>query len=207
MKSKNTKKEKVIIFGCGGHSRSVSDVLIDTRQGVDIAFIDGNAKAGETIFGFPVMKEIELKSSDMVFIAIGDNQKRKAEFDRLSGSNIISIISGKSHLGINSTIGRGCFIGNYSHIGPLSSIGDDTVINNGAVVDHEVEVGPHCHIGPNATISGRSRLGSCVFIGVGATVIDGITICDDVTVGAGSTVIRDITESGTYAGSPAVKIN
>ncbi|MCU0848893.1 MAG: NeuD/PglB/VioB family sugar acetyltransferase [Spirochaetes bacterium] len=205
MKSKTTKKEKVIIFGCGGHSRSVADVLIDSRRGVDITFIDGNAEAGETIFGFPVLKEIELKSLDMVFIAIGDNQKRKAEFERLSDLNIISIISGKSHLGKNSAIGRGCFIGNYSHIGPSSSIGDDTVINNGAVVDHEVEVGPHCHIGPNATISGRSRLGSCVFIGVGATVIDGITICDNAMVGMESTVIMNIVASGIYTDSPAVK--
>jgi acetyltransferase-like isoleucine patch superfamily enzyme len=33
-----------------------------------------------------------------------------------------------------------------------------------------------------------------------------VSICDDVVIGAGSVVTKDITESGTYVGNPAVRL-
>lgn len=197
----------IVIFGCGGHGRSVTDILLSTITDVSILFIDDEASSGERIFGFEVHKNYT-PSKEQVFLAIGDNVARKSKYYALGGNalNLYTIISATAHRGRGSSIGRGCFIGNFCHIGPEAVIGMGTILNNGSIIEHEVKIGDFSHIGPNATISGRCNVGNLVFVGVGATVKDNLSICSNVTIGAGATVVTDITEPGTYVGTPAYKI-
>lgn len=51
------------------------------------------------------------------------------------------------------------------------------------------------------------RLGDKVMIGTNSVLIGPLDICDDVVIGAMSTVTKDITESGTYVGSPVRRIS
>lgn len=194
-----------IILGCGGHARSVADIALHNGF-TDLIFVDDKAEKDEHIFDFPVRDSYSISFEDNIFIAIGDNIKRLEMSLKWCQFNIISITSKHIHLGQKSIISKGTFVGNYVHIGPEVFIGEGCIINNGAVIEHEVQIGRFSHIGPNATVSGRSQLGENVFIGVGATVIDSIAICSNVIVGAGSTVIKNITEPGTYVGSPARKL-
>lgn len=193
---------KLVLYGCGGHSRSVADIALANNPNIILEFIDPNALANERIFGFPVLKE-RSTINDPIFLAIGDNLKRKEMLQTLRPINLVSILSSIAHLGRGANIGKGCFIGNYCHIGPDVVIGKNTIINNAAIIEHESRVGEHCHIGPNATISGRCNIGDLVFIGVGATIKDKITICPNVKIGAGATVVHDIKEPGVYIGCPA----
>ncbi len=197
--------KELVIFGCGGHSRSVVDIILANDPLASLVFVDQNARENETIYGFPVIKGIDV-SERQVFIAIGDNASRKEKFYELGEVNSISVISAKAHIGYKANINTGCFLGNFCHIGPEAMIGTNTIINNAAIVEHEVKIGSHCHIGPNATVSGRCKIGDLVFLGVGATVKDFINICSDVIIGAGATVVTDIIEPGTYVGCPARKI-
>lgn len=203
MKNKNF--EKIFLFGCGGHSRSVVDIALTNNPAVSIVFVDPNARENETIFGFPVVKEYLLGGLP-IFLAIGDNKIRMEKFEELSFANIISIVSSKSHIGYGAYLNVGCFVGNYCHIGPDVHISENTIINNGAIIEHEVKIGRHCHIGPNATISGRCEIGDSVFVGVGATIKDYIKVCSNVTIGAGATVVKNIDKSGVYVGTPAKRI-
>jgi len=198
------KKHQIILFGCGGHSRSVADVLIHNEPTVSLLFVDGNARDNEKLYGFDVVRHIEPMGRPY-FIALGDNTQRKMKFDEIGGSDLISIISVNAHLGHKSTVGKGCFLANYCHIGPEAEIGENTIINTSAVIEHEVKIGKHSHIGPRAVISGRCHIGDLVFIGVGAVVKDNIAICSEVIVGAGATVIKNIDEPGTYVGTPVRK--
>ena len=194
------------IFGCGGHARSVADVLLSSYPKSKIIFVDKTAKEKEKIFGFKVIKETKLTSKAKVFLGIGDNLSRKSLSKALKQPNFFSIISKKAHIGKKTTIEDGCFIGNFCHIGPEVSIGKNSIINNGAIIEHEVKIGEYSHIGPNVAISGRTTIGDFVFIGVGATVINNVSICSKAIVGAGATVVNDLTEPGVYVGTPAKKI-
>jgi len=200
------KIKKIILFGCGGHSRSVADIILQNNPNAGLLFVDDNAKEHEKLYGFDVVKQASIATYPY-FFAIGDNTKRKKKLIEIGEVKLVSVISKNSHVGFNSTIRAGCFIGNYCHIGPETVIGKNTIINNAAIIEHEVIVGEHCHIGPNATISGRCKIGAMVFVGVGATIKDYITICSNVVIGAGATVVKDINEPGTYVGTPAHKIN
>lgn len=202
----NEETKKIILFGCGGHARSVADILILNDPSVSLVFVDENARENEMLYRFDVMKHIE--SSDLpYFFAIGDNGKRKKKYAEIGISGLISVISRNAHLGYKSAIGKGCFLGNSCHIGPEAEIGDNTIINTSAVIEHEVRIGKHSHIGPNAVVSGRSFIGDLAFIGVGAVVKDNIAICSEVIIGAGATVIKNIDEPGTYVGTPVRKIS
>jgi sugar O-acyltransferase (sialic acid O-acetyltransferase NeuD family) len=155
--------------------------------------------------GFEVLNNVP-DAGYSYFIGIGDNQARKQLFDTIGDSNLITVISPRSHRGSHSIVKTGCFIGNYCHLGPQSVIDQNTIINTAAIIEHEVMIGKHCHIGPNATISGRSKIGDLTFIGAGATVKDYISICSNAIIGAGATVVHDIDMPGIYIGTPARRL-
>jgi UDP-N-acetylbacillosamine N-acetyltransferase len=198
--------DDILLFGCGGHSRSVADILLSNDPNVSLIFVDPNARENEEIYGFPVTKEMIVAGNQPVFVAIGDNRNRKTTVEGLGNVNLISVVSKSSHVGHLAQIGSGCFVGNLCHIGPEVILGANTIVNNAAVVEHEVHVGEYCHLGPNATVSGRCRIGDQVFVGVGATIKDFVSICSNVTIGAGATVVKNIDEPGVYVGTPAKRI-
>ncbi len=195
-------KNKVNIFGCGGHARSVADVLLANEPDADIVFIDSHARPGEEIFGFPVQLAPPADGS-VSYCAVGDNCIRR---DMFADRQFDTLISKDCYLGKNCKIGVGTFVAHHAHIGPCAIIGIGCIINTGAVVEHEVKVGNFSHISVNATVCGRVEIGNRVFVGAGTTIRDKIHVCDDVIIGCGSTVVHDITEPGVYGGCPIHKI-
>ena len=74
-------QNKVNIFGCGGHARSVADVVLNNQPKAKIIFVDSAAKEGEKILGFPVQKTLTEKTV-INYCAIGDNLTRKKCFEK-----------------------------------------------------------------------------------------------------------------------------
>ncbi len=197
--------DDIIIFGCGGHSRSVADVVLSRNPHACLTFVDENAMRDEKLYGFDIVRDISLDTRKY-FFALGDNDKRKLKFDDIGSLNLITVLSTLAYISRRARILPGCFVGNFCHVGPDVEVGYNTILNTSCIVEHEVSVGNHCHIGPNATISGRCTIGDLVFVGVGSTVKDKINICSSVVIGAGSTVVNDILEPGIYIGTPARKL-
>jgi hypothetical protein len=46
----------LIIFGCGGHARSVADIILYNKPNAQLTFVDENAKMNENILGFNVIR-------------------------------------------------------------------------------------------------------------------------------------------------------
>ena len=55
---------KVVILGCGGHARSVADVLLDLHADAEVVFVDENAAEGERILGCAEPPEAFATSED-----------------------------------------------------------------------------------------------------------------------------------------------
>lgn len=196
----------LVIFGFGGHARSVADIAL--ALGIrDLIFLEESARANESLFGFPVRKTLDgpLPDGWQGFPASGDNQTRSVQVAAILGRSwpLATLISPTATIGREARISSGCFIGHHAHVGPLSSIGTASIINTGAVVDHECHVGDYTHVSVNSSVAGRCRLGSFVFLGAGAVVIDKVSVGDSITIGAGSVVIKTLVEPGTYVGAPA----
>lgn len=196
-----------VVFGCGGHARSILDVIFFNNREEKCYLIDVNAKENEKIMGCEVNRELQKGMINSNFIVgIGNNLKRKQIVQKYMSLRYSNIISKDAYIGFFTEFGIGNFLAHSIHIGPYVKIGDHNIINTNAVIEHECRIGNFCHIGPNSTISGRSILGNNVFLGVGSTVIDKIKITDNVIVGAGAVVVNDILEAGTYVGVPARKL-
>lgn len=192
-------EEPLYILGCGGHARSVAEVAVYNDKNIKIVFVDDNAKENETIFGFPVIKELPAHAKN-IFAAVGDNALRKKFAEQYQ---LITIVSKSAITGINAILGKGVFVGHKAYVGPEAVIGDGTIVNTGAVIEHETKIGAFCHIAPNAVVCGRAVIGDNVFIGAGSSVVDSVNICADCCIGAGSVVIASLHEQGVYAGTPA----
>ena len=202
----SSQEGRVILVGCGGHARSVADVLLHNAPEAEVLFWDENVTPGELVLGYPALKDVEPLEGDMYVLAIGDNGLRRERFLALPPEQLMAVISDLSHIGLNAEIGCGCFVAHSASIGPEAQIGDNTIINTAAVVEHEVVVGAHCHVAPGTVVCGRTTIGDEVFLGVGSRVLDGIHVCDNVTVGAGGVVCGDIDAPGTYVGCPAKRL-
>ncbi|MCS6267370.1 MAG: NeuD/PglB/VioB family sugar acetyltransferase [Vampirovibrio sp.] len=193
----------LVLLGCGGHARSVADVALFNDPNLTLVFVDENAREGETIWRFPVVKTLPQGNLPIHF-AVGSNEGRKKLY---TTQPPVSILSKKAHFGKNSSLGEGCFVAHQAYLGPDVQVGEVTILNTACVVEHEVSIGSFCHIAPNSTICGRVTIGDCVWVGVGAIVKEGLTICSNVTLGAGAVVVKNITEAGVYVGVPAKKLS
>ena len=118
----------------------------------------------------------------------------------------------------------GCILQNEVFIGPFVevqrdvTIGERTRIQSHSFICSNVEIGSDCFIGHGVMFVNDkfidrklskdflpTKLGNKVYIGSNSSIMP-VNICDDVVIGAGSVVTKDITESGTYAGNPAVRL-
>lgn len=118
----------------------------------------------------------------------------------------------------------GCTLNDYVFVGPFVEIQNNvTVGNNTRIQSHSficsnVSIGEDCFVGHGVIFTNDkftekklsrnlmpTNVGNKVYIGSNSTILP-ISICSDVVIGAGSVVVKDIIESGIYAGNPARKI-
>ncbi len=206
---KRTEDSKIVIFGCGGHARSIINVIRENNKEMDIVLVDDNAKEKECILGCKVVHELEIGHNDVYIVAIGDNLKRRQIYNRLKedyAAHCTFLISSYAGIGIDARIGVGTFVAPNAYVGAQAVIGENSIINTSSIIEHEAMIGDHTHVAPGAIICGRTRIGNNVFCGAGSTIIDKITICDNVTIGAGAVVKENISEPGVYVGVPAKRI-
>jgi sugar O-acyltransferase (sialic acid O-acetyltransferase NeuD family) len=192
--------KQLVIFGCGGHAKSVADVVLFNDPHKKLLFVDKNIRQGETILGFPALSDYTVTDED-VFIAIGDNILRH-ELCKQYYNNLVSVISNRAYLGKELSLGKGVFVAHNAHVGVLSKLNDFSVINTNASIDHECSVGIAATIAPGAVLCGKVTIGNFSWIGANASVKENITITDSVIIGMGSVVINDIITTGVYAGCP-----
>ena len=198
--------KKVALIGAGGHARSVIAILNKNQFSV-VGIYDADTSQTADVFGIPILgTHDEIPASVNLVLAVGDNEKRMALFEKfrpqIFAGNVFhpSAVS-EEHVkcGVANIIGAKAYLNNGVEIG------DNNLINTSAILEHEVFIGSHNHISVGSMLLGRAKMGSRCFLGAGAIVRNGVKVCDDVVIGANSYVSEDILEAGIYVGSPARK--
>ncbi len=202
----------LIVFGSGGHARSVVTVANCMKKWNISAIVDFNFNGrDEYITDVPVIsfdqaiKKINPIETD-AFIAIGDNLERfnafkKIEKYKFSYPNLIHPLA---FLDTTSQIGNGNYIGQFSNLGAYSKIGDFNIVNTYSNIEHEVSIGNFNQLSPGAIICGRSTLKCKTFMGANSVIIDKLKVANHTIIGAGAVVIKDIeSPNNTYIGVPA----
>ena len=201
--------KKLIIVGCGGHAKVVTDIAMKCGY-QDIGFLD-DFYLEDTFINFPVLGKVDdakKYSSADFFIAIGNaNVRKKIYLDFIEKEfNIINLIHPAAVIASDVEIGVGTVVMAGTVINPSAKIGKGCIINTSASVDHDCTVGDFSHISVGAHIAGTVNVGKNTWIGIGAVVSNNVDIADDCLVGAGAVVVKNLTDPGTYVGVPAKKI-
>lgn len=200
--------ETLVIYGCGGHARSVASAV---KSKWSVVFVDENAKPGEQMLGCPVYRlpeQVPNIQNAAHHVALGALRKKKALYEALrqAGCFLPVLIAPGAVVAEGAELGAGVFIGVGAYVGPNARIGENTIINTHAVAEHDTVIGAHTHVSINAAVAGYSRLGSEVMLGAGATVIDKRSVGDQIVIGASAVVVCDLGEPGTYVGVPARRV-
>lgn len=201
-------EQGVLIVGCGGHARVVTDIARAAGVAVQAHLDDmiAEASAAWRVVG-PIREKIrELGPGNRFIVAIGDNAVRRelSELVLRSGGDLMTLVHPAAVIAPDVAIGAGSVIMAGAIVNTGSTIGRFAVINTGATVDHDNRIGDNVHISPGCHFAGTVTCGADAFIGTGAVVIPGVSIGEGAYVAAGATVINDVPARTLVAGCPAV---
>jgi sugar O-acyltransferase (sialic acid O-acetyltransferase NeuD family) len=201
------KDDKMYLYGAGGHSGVIMDIL--THLGIDVIGVFDDDPPNSKLKGFEIRDGIRLLGAGFphldapLIISVGNNFRR-AELSKLiqntpfgKAIHRTSIISEKSKIGVGTVVLHGAIV----QAG--TTVGEHVLINTAASIDHDNTIGDFAHISPHATLCGHVSVGEGTHIGAGAVVIPSISIGKWCNVGAGAVVIRNVPDYCTVVGNPA----
>ena len=176
------KKDKIIIYGDGGHATSCIDLIESTKKFKIIGVVSN--KKFKTVDTYPVIgndKELLNLKKITKNIVIGisfykDIKTRTKIFSRLKklGFNIPTICSPLSYISKNVKIGEGSQIFHRVVINKNVVIENNCIVNNQSLIEHDV------------TINGRCTIGQSVFIGSGSVLRENLKIKNNSFIKMGS---------------------
>ncbi len=194
------------IIGAGGFGREVYWSLNPIERSNTVFFVDDEYWSS----GNNKILPLSLFESDKyeVIVAIADSKHRQRIVENLpKTTKFFTHIHPTAQIhGEDVTIGEGSIICAGTIITTNVKIGKHAHLNLITTVGHDCVIGDYFTTAPGVQISGNEIIGDRVYFGTRSCVKQKLTICNDVIIGMNAGVTKDITESGTYVGTPAIKI-
>ena len=135
--------KNIVIFGAGGHSLVVIDLIKELKEYTIIGMYDDN-KEGE-FDGIPILGQIDsntIKKADEYIIGIGDDSTRKKIYEQFYSQPWATLVQPRSIVSKSVKINEG------------------TVVLAGAIIQAGVVIGKHCIINTNSNIDHESNINS-----------------------------------------------
>lgn len=199
-----TEKEYLIIFGGGGHAKTVID-LIRRLDKYSIAGIvdDNRALVGGRILDVPVLGTRAILPAILtggVKFAVNcvggilDINIRVQIFDLLerNGFTSPSLIHPRASVETSATIGSGVQVFCNAYIGSDTKLYPMCMINTSSVISHDCVIGRYTHIAPGALLAGHVQVGEKSLVGMGVTTAIGVKIGSGVRIGNGAIILADV---------------
>lgn len=206
------KAPRLAILGASGHGKVVADAALASKVWNEVVFYDDAYPGISSVGPWPVVGDTDdlVKQQSLysgAIIAIGNNELRLSKLQYLQHHRcpIVSVIHPKAIVSPYASIGDGTAVLAGAVVNPFSQIGRACIVNSNAIVEHDCVLGDGVHLSPGSALAGNVKIGRRSWIGIATSVRQQISIGDDIIVGAGSTVVKDLFETGTYIGVPAMK--
>ena len=194
------------IIGAGGFGREVYWSLDLNEKSNTVFFVDENYYDGTNPLILPLSKfnpnEYE------VVVAIADSNHRQRIVENLpNNTKYFTHIHPTAQIhGPDVEIGEGSIICANTIITTNVKIGKHAHLNLMTTIGHDCVIGDYFTTSPGVQISGNVTIGNKVYFGTRSSIKQKISVCDDIIIGMNAGVVKNITESGTYVGTPAIKI-
>ncbi|MCX6399587.1 MAG: acetyltransferase [Propionibacteriales bacterium] len=198
----------IYVYGAGGHSQVVRDVLEEMGLSVEANVNDypnrEHFAVEKTLPGVRLTGEASFPPLEApLVLAIGNNAERKELVSMLGEVDWVTAIHPTTTIARTARIGYDTVVLHRAVVQANTVIGNHVLINTAASVDHDNVIEDYVAISPHVTLCGHVRVGEGTFIGAGATVIPNVTIGKWCVVGAGAVVISDIPDGTRAVGVPA----
>ncbi len=198
---------QILIYGAGGHGRSLAALIREAGIYEMIGFVDDGAPAGEMILNEPVLGGKDRLGDLMargIHLAvngvggIGDLEARLSVFDRLAAAGFICppVIHPTAFLEESAELAAGAQVFPLAYLGTQVKLGFGAIVNTGAIVSHDCVLGAFVNLSPGAVLAGGVVVGEGALIGMRATVNLGVRVGRRAQIGNGATVKADVPEGG-----------
>ena len=188
----------VVLYGAGGHSKVVAEVL--RCMGVPVSCIVDDNPVADEYDGIPVRDALD--SYGNLSVSIGNCSIRRKIVEKVHAESFFTAIHPTAIIAPGVRIGEGSVICAGAIIQPGATIGRHCIINTRSVVEHDVNVGDFVHVASGATVCGAVCIGEGTWVGAGSVVKQCIKIGRDSMIGAGSVVVKDIPDRVVAYGNP-----
>lgn len=204
---------EIVVVGGGGHAKVVISVLKKLRRFRIVGYTDTSDRGD--ILGVKYIGNDEV-FADMVkkfpglcaaigIGTVGVSDLRREVMNRISGYGCLfpPIASPDAVVNEDVSLGDGTVVLDGAVVNSGTVVGEGAILNSNCTVEHDCRIGDYVHIAPGATLSGGVEVGDSSMVGAGATIVQYKKVASGCLVGAGATVVEDLTEPGTYVGTPA----
>jgi sugar O-acyltransferase (sialic acid O-acetyltransferase NeuD family) len=202
---------RLILWGAGGHGRSVTDITHALNDFEEVVFVDddpsrvGVVSCGVRIAGTSAdLESLRREGFDHLTVTIGDNHRRAACFERARalGFTPTTLIHPSVWISPYCRIGAGTVMLPAAMISADAEIGENCILNYHALIGHDCRIGDHAHISAGTILAGGITVGSFALVGLGSRIAPGVTIGENATVAVGSVVAKPVPAGYIMAGSP-----
>ena len=194
------------IVGAGGFGREVYWSLNPIERANTVFFVDDEYWDGSDEKLLPLSR-FESDKFELV-VAIADSLHRERIVNSLpKNTKYFTHIHPTAQIqGEDVTIGEGSIVCAGSIITTNVKIGKHAHINLITTIGHDCVIGDYFTTAPGVQISGNETIGNNVYFGTRSCIKQKLSVCDNVIIGMNAGVVKNITEPGTYVGTPAKKV-
>ncbi|OGN73294.1 MAG: hypothetical protein A2X25_10715 [Chloroflexi bacterium GWB2_49_20] len=196
-------EKSILIYGGGGHAKSVIDMVKSIGFYNIVGIIDDNIPAQTNIMGIPVLgtrnilTKLREKGVEKAANGVGgilDIKIRIKLFELLEseGFSLPKLIHPRATVETSAMVCEGVQVFANAYIGSETILQQRCMVNTSAVVSHDCVIGAYSHIAPGAMLAGHVQVGEGSLVGMGVTTAIGIKIGNNVRIGNGAIIYSDI---------------
>ena len=197
----------MIVYGGGGHGKSVIDLLRMLRIYRIVGVVDDGIAPGQSIMGVPtlgggdVLAELAVQGVRLAVNAvggIGNVAVRVKVFERIASAGFVCppVVHPMAFVEASAKLSAGVQVFPHAYVGSDARVGYGVIVYTGAIVSHDCQLDGYANISPGAMLAGDVKVGAGALVGMGATINLGVRIGTRARIGNGATVKTDVPEGG-----------
>lgn len=197
----------IIIYGGGGHCKSLIDVIKAIGTYTIAGILDDGIPPDQMVMGIRILggkgnlPNLRRKGIALAVNAvggIGNLSSRVRVFQFLADNGFIcpQLIHPSAFVEQSASVSDGVQVFPQAYVGSEAEIGFGTIINTGAIISHDCKLDEYVNISPGAILAGEVHVGEEVLIGMGATINLQVKVGRGARIGNNATVKSNVPENG-----------
>jgi sugar O-acyltransferase (sialic acid O-acetyltransferase NeuD family) len=193
------------IFGYGGFASEVYAYM--KSQFPDVVHFVNKQYYEKGIKNLFSLKDFVPEDFEIIIAVANPSDKKKIAMNLPESTQYFSFIHESCIISDNNIeIGEGAIICPNCVLTTDIVLGKHAHLNVGSVIGHNARIGNYFTSAPSVNISGNCTIADEVYFGTNSCIKQKLNVCSKVTIGMGACVSKNIEQSGTYVGIPAIKI-